>query len=105
MEGRADTDAAAAGTADAGRHLDGNAAAGALRELFVGEMTAAAATCEGCRQTRAVAELMLYGGGLGLVLRCPSCDAVMLRLARTPAGLYLDMSGVALLQVAASATG
>jgi hypothetical protein len=52
-----------------------------------------------------VAELMLYGGGLGLVLRCPGCDAAMIRLARTPAGLHLDMSGVALLRVATAATG
>ena len=103
MQGRVDTDATT--TADAGRRLDGNAAAGALREVFVAELTAAAATCEECRQTRAVAELMLYGGGLGLVLRCPGCDAAMIRLARTPAGLHLDMSGVALLRVATAATG
>ena len=88
--------------ANAERRLDGNAAAGALQELFAVELTAAAATCEGCGRTGAVAELMLYGGGLGLVLRCPACDAVMIRLAHTPAGLHLDMRGVALLRIAAT---
>ena len=53
-------------------------------------------------RSSAVAELMLYGGGLGVVLRCPGCGAVMIRLARTPAGHHLDMRGVALLRIAAT---
>jgi hypothetical protein len=43
---------------------------------------------------------MLYGGGLGVVLRCPGCEAAMIRLARTPAGHRLDMRGTALLHIA-----
>jgi Family of unknown function (DUF6510) len=89
--------------ADAGDRLDGNAAAGALGEVFAVELTTALATCEGCGRSSAVAELMLYGGGLGVVLRCPGCEAAMIRLARTPAGHHLDMRGVALLRIAAAA--
>jgi hypothetical protein len=91
--------------ADAERRLDGNAAAGALRELFTVDLTTAAATCEGCGRIGVVAELNLYGGGLGFVLRCPTCDTAMIRLARTPAGLHLDMRGIALLRIAAAAGG
>ena len=86
-----------------GHHLDGNAAAGLLREVFAVEMTVATAVCEGCGREAAVAELTLYGGALGAVLRCPGCDLAMIRLAATPAGCRLDMRGVALLRFARAA--
>jgi Family of unknown function (DUF6510) len=89
-------------TGDAPR-LDGNAAAGLLREVFAAEMTAATAVCGGCGREAAVAELTLYGGALGAVLRCPGCDLAMIRLAATPAGYRLDMRGVALLRFARAA--
>ena len=56
---------------DAEQRLDGNAAAGLLREVFAVELTAAIAVCGGCGRHSVVAELMLYGGALGAVLRCP----------------------------------
>ncbi len=87
--------------ADAETRLDGNAAAGALGEVFAVELTTALVTCEGCGQDSVLAELMLYGSGLGLVLRCPGCEGAVIRLARTPAGHHLDMRGVARLRVAA----
>ena len=89
--------------ADEARRLDGNAAAGLLREVFAVEMTVATAVCEGCGREAAVAELTLYGGALGAVLRCPGCDLAMIRLAATPAGHRLDMRGVALLRIARGA--
>ena len=89
--------------ADEARRLDGNAGAGLLREIFAVEMTAAAVVCEGCGREAAVAELMLYGGALGAVLRCPGCGLAMIRLAATPAGHRLDMRGVALLRFARAA--
>jgi hypothetical protein len=89
--------------ADEARRLDGNAAAGLLREVFAVEMTVATAVCEGCGREAAVAELTLYGGALGAVLRCPGCDLAMVRLAATPAGHRLDMRGVALLRIARAA--
>jgi hypothetical protein len=81
-------------------HLDGNAAAGLLSEVFAVEVTAATAVCGGCGRDSAVAELVLYGGPLGVVLRCPGCDLAMVRLAATPGGHRLDMRGVALLRIA-----
>jgi hypothetical protein len=38
-----------------------------------------------------------YGQPLGLVLRCPACDASVLRLVQTPRQLRLDVSGIRLL--------
>ena len=79
--------------------LDGNAAAGALREIFSQEMTVAAATCAGCRAEHQVGTLLDYGHGMGIVLRCPGCDAAMIRIARTPGWLRLDTTGISYLRV------
>ena len=79
--------------------LDANAAAGMLRELFARDVTAAVATCAGCGAARPVGALLVYGHAMGAVLRCPGCDAVMLRLARTPGWLRADASGIALLAI------
>jgi predicted RNA-binding Zn-ribbon protein involved in translation (DUF1610 family) len=74
--------------------LDGNAAAGELAELFAVEMTTARAACAGCGAAGAIGTLRLYAHGMGLVLRCPSCGAVVLRAARGRRGDYrVDVRG------------
>jgi hypothetical protein len=75
--------------------LDGNAAAGLLREVFAFEATAARMTCAGCAGMVPMAELRLYAIELGAILRCPSCDMAVVRIARTPRGLWLDLRGAA----------
>lgn len=77
--------------------LDGNAAAGALRELFARDMTTALATCAGCGDARAVGALLDYGGPMGVVLRCPECGTAMLRMVRASTSLHVDVSGVTFL--------
>lgn len=77
--------------------LDGNAAAGMMSEIFVREMTSAEATCAGCGASGPMASLIAYGHTMGVVLRCPDCDAPVLRMVRTPRELRVDCSGVALL--------
>jgi hypothetical protein len=79
--------------------LDGNAAAGALREIFAQEMTAAVATCAGCGTAREIGALLEYGHVMGVVLRCPGCDTAMLRFVRTPGWLRLDASGISYLMM------
>jgi hypothetical protein len=79
--------------------LDGNAAAGALRELFAGDMTAALATCTGCGAVGPIGRLLEYGQGMGVILRCPSCDTAVLRIVRTPRWLRVDVSGLSLLTI------
>jgi hypothetical protein len=82
--------------------LDGNAAAGPLRELFAVDLTAALGRCVGCGRTGALGGVRAYAHAPGLVLRCPSCDTVLLRLVRDegpPARTWLDLRGIAVLQV------
>ena len=73
--------------------LDGNAAAGMLSEIFSVDLTAGQAKCAGCGTTRPVGALHVYSHGMGMVVRCPNCDQVVLRIARTPTHLWLDARG------------
>ena len=75
--------------------LDGNAAGGLLREVFAFEATAARTTCAGCARVAPMAELRFYAVELGAILRRPACDEAVVRIARTPRGLWLDLRGVA----------
>jgi Family of unknown function (DUF6510) len=83
--------------------LDGNAAGGLLRELFALDLTAAEITCAGCGAVAPIGAIRVYGGAMGAILRCAHCDTAVLRIARTPAGLWLDMHGARRLFVAAPA--
>jgi Family of unknown function (DUF6510) len=86
-----------------GSPLDGNAAAGLLSELFAFDVTTADVACAGCGVVAHVAQARVYGGTMGAILRCTHCDGVVIRLVRTPAGLWLDMQGARRLVVRASA--
>lgn len=79
--------------------LDGNAAAGILRDLFATDVTAAFATCKGCGRVGPMGTLLEYGHAMGVILRCPSCDSAVLRIVRTPGWLRVDASGISLLRI------
>jgi hypothetical protein len=83
--------------------LDGNAAAGTLQEIFPFDMTLAQATCAGCGAINAIGATAVYMHGMGTVIRCPSCDTVLIRVARTKGRNFLDMQGVRVLQIGTEA--
>ncbi len=82
-------------------HLDGNAIAGELSEVFAGDLTTAIATCAGCGTTGAVATVDVYETDMGTVLRCPECDSVLLRVVHARGDICLEMRGVSALRIAA----
>jgi len=79
--------------------LDGNAAGGMLAELFATDATGASATCAGCGRSAPLGALGEYGQGMGVVLRCASCDTAVLRITHTPGRLHVDFSGVSFLMI------
>jgi hypothetical protein len=85
--------------------LDGNAAGGALSEIFVPDMTVAVTTCAACGDVRSVAELGAHLRAPGVVLRCASCGAVQMKLVRTGQRAWLDVRGVRVLQFALTDSG
>ena len=79
--------------------LDGNAAAGDLGEVFAVDVTLASTTCATCHSSHPVATLRAYVRAPGIVLRCTSCDAVQIRLVRTPERAWLDLRGIEVLEL------
>ena len=79
--------------------LDGNAAGGMLRAIFPFEMTSVETTCEGCGAHNAVGALAVYTHGMGMVVRCPSCESVLIRVTEIKGHYWLDMRGVRVLQI------
>jgi hypothetical protein len=74
--------------------LDGNSAAGLLSEVFTPEATAALVRCASCGAEGAVGTAQVYPHGPGTVLRCPGCEAVVMRFARIRGRLVADLRGV-----------
>jgi hypothetical protein len=83
-------------------YMDGNMLGGTLGELFTMDVTAATITCVSCGASWAIAETHVYLHAPGMVARCPTCEAVLLRLVRGPDRAWLDLRGVTSLQVAVS---
>jgi hypothetical protein len=78
--------------------LDGNAVGGVLGELFGVDLTAMPWTCEGCGAREQMACLDVYVGA-GIVVRCCHCDAVMVRIVQGRGRTWLDLRGVASLEL------
>jgi hypothetical protein len=91
--------------AEMGATYDGNILAGPLSELFTAEVTTGVARCRSCGRSTVVAELAVYGPDPGFVARCAGCGEAMLRLVRTPDAMWLDLSGMSLLRLSATASG
>ncbi|GCE16032.1 DUF6510 family protein [Tengunoibacter tsumagoiensis] len=80
--------------------LDGNAAGGILQAIFPFDMTLAQATCTGCGITTIIGTLAVYMHKMGTIVRCPSCDHALIRVALVKDHYWLDMRGVRVLQIA-----
>ena len=85
--------------------LDGNAIGGLLGEIFVGELTVARSTCASCGAVREIGALAVYAQAPGTVVRCPGCDAVLLRVARGESRIWLDLQGVSCLELSTPGGG
>jgi hypothetical protein len=75
--------------------VDGNAVAGRLQQIFGRDMTAAVTRCAGCASDAKMGALMAFVRGPGVVLRCPTCQAAIVRIVETSAAIYLDARGAA----------
>jgi hypothetical protein len=85
--------------------LDGNAAAGPLARFFAVEATTLRVTCASCGADSVLGRLHLYGGSMGIILRCVACGAVNLRALEVGPTLRLDLRGAACLALAPEPTG
>ncbi len=79
--------------------LDGNAAAGALQEVFAFDVTTASLQCAGCGDTNVLSRARVYLDAPGLVIRCPGCDGIVLRYVRGSDRGWLDLRGSTCVQL------
>jgi Family of unknown function (DUF6510) len=78
--------------------LDGNAVAGLLQEVFAVEMTTAVGACGACGATEAVGAVHVFRSA-GVVLRCPHCDNVLVKIVKDDTRLWIDFPGIRTLEL------
>jgi hypothetical protein len=80
--------------------LDANATAGLLHEIFGVEMTASHTECAHCGNEGEMGALLAFTHGPGIVLRCSTCENVVIRIVQTPEAIHLDARGAVYLRIA-----
>ena len=78
--------------------LDGSAVGGLLAAAFGRDVTSAEERCAHCGTVSVIATMRVYARGPGVVVRCPACTDVVVRIVETPRGFRVDASGATLLR-------
>jgi hypothetical protein len=84
---------------DTDLRLDGNALAGLLGEVFALELSGARVACGGCGEIAELGAEPVYQHAPGAVVRCRSCDAVLIVVVRGGGRYWLGLSGTAWLEI------
>jgi Family of unknown function (DUF6510) len=81
--------------------LDGNAAAGLLREIFADEITDARGACASCGAVGEMGAQHLYMFPLspGAVLRCSACEGVLMVMVHAGGRFRLGLQGLVWLEM------
>jgi Family of unknown function (DUF6510) len=79
--------------------LDGNSIAGLLREIFTMEMTTAETVCAHCGTINTMGAVEVYIHAPGTVMRCASCEQVLMRIVHGPGRYWVDVSGMRYLEL------
>jgi hypothetical protein len=72
--------------------LDGNALAGELEAVFAAEITTARRVCQSCGTASAIGAHRAYRGA-GIVLRCPVCRDLAMRIVEQDARTRVWLAG------------
>jgi len=79
--------------------LDGNAIAGELQQIFGRDLTMAMTRCGRCSADTRLGALMAFVRAPGVVLRCPACGTVIIRIVETPGQYYVDARGAVFMRL------
>lgn len=81
--------------------LDGNAAGGMLRDLFAFDLTGASGQCAACGRTAQIGGQHLYLHPLspGAVLRCQSCENILMVIVHAGGRYRFGLQGLKWLQI------
>ena len=79
--------------------VDGNAVGGLLAAIFGSDPTGGHGECASCHTVSVVGTLRVYMRGPGVVLRCPACAEVAVRIVETPTARFVDLRGLTTLRL------
>jgi ribosomal protein S27E len=74
-------------------YVDGNAIAGLLNDVFGREATDVSGRCSTCGAENFVGALLVFRAA-GVVVRCPSCGAVLMRFVEGRGQVWVDLGGL-----------
>jgi hypothetical protein len=80
-------------------HVDGNALAGPLSEIFTVDMTTATGTCASCGDSSPLAMAMVYPKPNTFIVRCHVCDSILLTIIHSSRETRIDLNGLASLTI------
>lgn len=75
------------------RHVDGNALAGVLHEIFGREMTHECGCCSQCGAANQLGAVRVYRAA-GDVLRCPNCGSVLMVIIPHTTGMRVSFESM-----------
>jgi len=81
------------------KHVDGNALAGPLSEVFDVDITTTSAKCAGCGDIAVIAQAMVYEKPHSFIVRCSKCDDVLMIVLQKRDATEIDLRGIAWLGV------
>ena len=81
-------------------HLDGNAIAGVLMEIFAIDMTDARGECANCGDVAPLADTRVFMDAPGIVIRCRSCGGVLATIVDDGTHRRINLQGMGWLDVA-----
>ena len=58
-------------------------------------------TCRSCGATGPLASVDVYMKAPGVVVRCRTCESVLMKIVRSPKRVWLDVEGVRMMQLEA----
>jgi hypothetical protein len=76
-------------------HVDGNVLGGTLIEMFGAEMTDRRGCCRECGTVNTMGAMHVYVDAPGDVMRCPSCQAVLMVLTRIESVVRVNLASLA----------
>jgi DNA-directed RNA polymerase subunit RPC12/RpoP len=74
-------------------HVDGNAIGGILMDVFGRDLTDVSGRCRDCGTENYVGALLVYRAA-GVVVRCPACGAVLMKLVEAGDRVWVDLGGL-----------
>jgi hypothetical protein len=84
------------------QHLDGNALAGHLADLFSFDPTMASTRCPGCGAVEVLATTIVYMDAMGAVAHCCHCDQVLVTLVEDGERTWISFPGATAIELRAA---